>query len=160
MAVVPPGGGSGAERDTQVQRLGTYIEGKVPGAQGQQLASQYEAYASAHPNESASEAYLAWLFSAVGKGLGKSLGDILSLSGKNAQQIAEGTVSGLDKTGKDVTNPLSWSLSATGIAGWFKRGLKMLFGGILMIVAFTHLTGADNKVTQLAMSAGGKLLPV
>jgi hypothetical protein len=44
----------------------------------------------------------------------------------------------------------NWSLLVHGISGWFFRGLKVLFGGVLMIVGISRLTGADNKITQLA----------
>jgi hypothetical protein len=50
----------------------------------------------------------------------------------------------------NVAGDLSSSLSVTGIAGWFFRGLKIIFGGILMIIGVSKLTGADNKITQLA----------
>lgn len=49
---------------------------------------------------------------------------------------------------------LSWVLSGSGLAGWFLRGVKMLFGGILMISAISHLTGLDNKAAQLVGTAG------
>lgn len=51
---------------------------------------------------------------------------------------------------------LSWSLVLSGFKDWFVRGLKMVFGGILVILAVSHLTGLDNKVTQLA----GKAVPI
>lgn len=65
---------------------------------------------------------------------------------KAALQIATGNT-------KQSSNPLDFSLNATGISGWFFRGLKVLFGGILMILAVSHLTGLSNKVTQVAGNA-------
>jgi hypothetical protein len=46
--------------------------------------------------------------------------------------------------------PFSWQLLIHGVAPWFFRGLKLLFGGVLMIVGISRLTGADNKIVQLA----------
>jgi hypothetical protein len=57
-----------------------------------------------------------------------------------------------------VKPALSWALSARGLAGWFFRGLKILFGGILVILGVARLTGADNAVTKLAMKAPGAAL--
>lgn len=51
-----------------------------------------------------------------------------------------------------------YSLQASGFSGWFMRGVKMIFGGILMILAVSRLTGLDNKVTQLASNI--KVVPV
>lgn len=50
----------------------------------------------------------------------------------------------------------SWSLIFGGFKDWFARGLKIVFGGILIILGVSHLTGLDNKVTQLA----GKAVPI
>lgn len=54
-----------------------------------------------------------------------------------------------------ATNPfggtkLDWSLILSGFKEWFVRGLKVVFGGILMLLGISHLTGLDNKVTQIA----------
>lgn len=45
---------------------------------------------------------------------------------------------------------LTGQIHVTGIAGWFLRGLKMLFGGILIIAGIGKLTGASNQVVTLA----------
>jgi hypothetical protein len=47
----------------------------------------------------------------------------------------------------------SWDVLVSGISGWFVRGLKVVFGGILLIMSVSHLTGASNKLTQVAGSA-------
>lgn len=150
---LPPG----TERDTEVQRLGTYIESKIPGSQGQTIASQYEAYAAAHPNEAASEAYLAWFFSAVGKGLGESVAQILSLSAKNAEEIAKGTVSGLNKTGKKVTSvPGLTGVAAIGdffsrlteANTWLRVG-EVVLGIILLGIGVARITGAQNAISSV-----------
>lgn len=57
-----------------------------------------------------------------------------------------------------VKPALSWILHGTGFAGWFRRGLKLLFGGILMIIGVAKLTGADNTITQLALRVPGAAL--
>jgi hypothetical protein len=45
---------------------------------------------------------------------------------------------------------IAFGLSVSGIAGWFMRGMKVLFGGVLIVLGISKLTGADNKITQLA----------
>jgi len=52
-----------------------------------------------------------------------------------------------------ATGALGWNLSLSGFTGWFLRGLKILFGGVLIILAVSHLTGLSNKITQTAGSA-------
>jgi hypothetical protein len=47
----------------------------------------------------------------------------------------------------------SWSLIASGFTGYFVRGLKILFGGILIVLGISHATGLDNAVTRLAGKA-------
>ena len=150
---LPPG----ASRDQQVQNLATYIERKVPGAQGQQLASEYENYASAHPNITAASAYLGWLFSAVGHGLGKSLQDILGLSAKNAQQIAEGTGAGLDKTGQALQGGLAgigdFFARLTEASTWERVGTAAL-GLILIAIGLARITKAVPVATKIAKTVG------
>lgn len=50
----------------------------------------------------------------------------------------------------------SFSLLFSGISGWFYRGLKVLFGGVLILIGVSHLTGLSNKLTQTA----NKLVPI
>ena len=77
---------------------------------------------------------------------GIQLGKIPAETGGVAGAAASGAI-------KDT-----FSLNASGLAGWFFRGLKILFGGILMIIGIAKLTGADNAVVQLAKSAPGAAL--
>jgi hypothetical protein len=44
----------------------------------------------------------------------------------------------------------TFGLSVTGVSGWFTRAMKVLFGAVLMILGISRLTGADNKIVQLA----------
>lgn len=53
---------------------------------------------------------------------------------------------------------LKWAVRTSGIAPWFFRGLKILFGGVLIIIGVSRLTGVDNAVTQLASKI--KVIPV
>ena len=53
-------------------------------------------------------------------------------------------------TAGSLAKDLTSSFQVSGIAGWFFRGLKIVFGGILMIIGVSKLTGADNKIVQLA----------
>lgn len=61
--------------------------------------------------------------------------------------------------GANASNPLAqaeqgvlsgWNLQISGISGWFLRGLKVLFGGVMMVIGISHMLGLDNKITQLA----------
>lgn len=150
---LPPG----SSRDQQVQNLAAYIERKVPGQQGVQLASQYESYASAHQNITASSAYLGWLLSAVGHGLGKSLQDILGLSAKNAQQIAQGTGAGLDKTGQALQGGLAgigdFFARLTEASTWIRVG-EVVLGLILIAVGLARITKAVPVATKIAKTVG------
>lgn len=57
------------------------------------------------------------------------------------------------------TNPLSqFSLNASGFSEWFMRGLKILLGGILIVLGISRLTGAENAVTAAASKV--KVIPV
>jgi hypothetical protein len=51
-----------------------------------------------------------------------------------------------------------FNLEASGFADWFFRGLKILLGGILMILGLSRLTGAENIVTRTASKI--KVIPV
>jgi hypothetical protein len=42
-----------------------------------------------------------------------------------------------------------WLLNITGLSGWFMRGMKVVFGGVLIILGISRLTGVDNKITQI-----------
>lgn len=65
-------------------------------------------------------------------------------------------------TNNPATNALDKSLRfglhVQGIAGWFFRGLKVLVGGILILIGISKLTGADNKITQMAAKAAPLLV--
>jgi hypothetical protein len=86
-------------------------------------------------------------------------GEIYTVAGPYATETdAKNALSGGTGPPKGSTgpsdSPLSgWNLQVTGIAAWFVRGLKVVFGGILIILGISHLTGADNKITELAGSA-------
>lgn len=49
-----------------------------------------------------------------------------------------------------IPNPLTWALSGTGFAGWFMRGLKIMLGGVLIIVGLGRITGADSALGKIA----------
>ena len=75
--------------------------------------------------------------------LGGAIGGATSLL--IAGKVTTGSVVAGENAGAGLGD---WQLSLSGVGAWFARGLKLLFGGILMIVAVLHLTGADNKLTQ------------
>jgi hypothetical protein len=56
--------------------------------------------------------------------------------------------SALPQPVKAESVPSGWQLLASGFSGWFVRGLKVTFGGILLILAVSHLTGASNALTR------------
>ena len=67
-----------------------------------------------------------------------------------AKAFAQGNaISKVKTVTKDVTNP-DFSLIFKDVAPWFVRGLKVAFGGILIILGISRLTGMSNQVTQLA----------
>lgn len=103
----------------------TPASGKVYGP----YATKAQAEAEANPNTST--------LGVIGLGLGAGAGK------------ATGGAVGDTQTG----SPLSFALSASGLSGWFVRGLKVLLGGILMILAVSRLTGASNKITEIAGNA-------
>ena len=60
-------------------------------------------------------------------------------------------------------NPFNFALGATGIAAWFARGLKVVFGGILIVAGIIKMTGTDktlNQVLPLVGGPAGKVLKV
>lgn len=61
-------------------------------------------------------------------------------------------------TSSDAPISLSWSLVFGSFSGWFVRGVKVIIGGILMVLAISRLTGTSNKVTELASNI--KVVPV
>lgn len=60
-----------------------------------------------------------------------------------------GAVTNAVKKVTDAALP-TFGLSVSGISGWFIRAMKVVFGGVLILVGIMHLTGTDNKLTQLA----------
>lgn len=48
----------------------------------------------------------------------------------------------------------SWGLKVSGITPYFVRGLKILFGGVLIILGIARLTGADDKLTAALGKVG------
>lgn len=125
--------GPGGEKARQIQNVGTYIENNIQGQQGTQAASDYEAYAAAHSRYTAGQAFIAWLFKKLGPALGATLGLSMAATGKAANQIASGTVSGLDKTGQNrldqalghleqaVTSPVDALTGINAIGDFFNR---------------------------------------
>src|ERR1700722_5298251 len=106
----------------------------------------FNSYAAAHPAQSPADAYAAWFLmasdptSAIGKALADEVKGLGSFAGDLPAAIP-------------ALNPANdvgpaFSLIFSGIGAWFVRGLKVLFGGILMLMAAAHLTGADNKLTR------------
>lgn len=64
---------------------------------------------------------------------------------------AQTAVSKLD----NILNPFHWQLGITGIAAWFARGLKVLFGGILIVAGILKLTNTDKTLNQVLPIVGG-----
>jgi hypothetical protein len=66
-----------------------------------------------------------------------------------SQAAAQAEANNKTQAGNTNSKP-GWNLSVSGISGWFWRALKVVFGGILMIVGISKLTGADNAIMQVA----------
>lgn len=49
----------------------------------------------------------------------------------------------------------SFNLGASGISAWFTRGLKVLFGGILIMAGILKLTNTDKTLNQVLPVIGG-----
>jgi hypothetical protein len=88
-----------------------------------------------------------------------------------AAESAVGSSTGTSGTGPGIANPSgtanqppalpslpSFGLLVSGISGWFIRGLKVVLGSVLMILAVSRLSGVSNKVTELASNI--KVVPV
>jgi hypothetical protein len=52
--------------------------------------------------------------------------------------------------GQAAVSGLSGQLQVTGISGWFFRGMKIVFGGVLLVLGISKLTGASNTIVTLA----------
>jgi hypothetical protein len=119
-------------------------------AQAAQLDKDY-------PNTGAGNALLTWAQAHPDTAIGKEEATIIAeealggaLSGA-ARGVAADTAGIGAITGSTLEN--QFSLDISNVAGWFFRGLKILFGGVLMIIGISKITGVDNKITQLASNA-------
>jgi hypothetical protein len=136
---------------TRAQAVAAYVS-QLDSAYGTEISQSYQGYANKHPGETAYQALQNWantLAASLGPGLAKTIQGFANDAGTGQAQIAKGTVLGAEQITKDLTAP-SWSLILGGISGWFFRGLKVVFGGILMIVGISKLLNVDNKIVQLA----------
>jgi hypothetical protein len=76
----------------------------------------------------------------------------------NGWPAPTGVLGGLSNVGseagkaaaKTAVGGLTGQLKVSGITSYFFRGLRILFGGILIIIGVSKFTGADNKIVQLA----------
>lgn len=148
-----------AAGQSRAQQVQTYAGELNTEFGGTSLGAAYVKYMNANPSADPSATYSTvesrvYAFLQLGGSLGNAISGMFGAEGKALNQIATGTTSGLEGVSKDVSSLVpSWSLSVSGIAGWFFRGLKILFGGILMIIGISRLAGAENAVTR----AAGKL---
>lgn len=155
----------------EIQRVGQYIENKVPGSDGVALASRWETYAADHPNETVGNRMWGWLKKELGvAGIAKVPGILTGAVGKAADQIAKGTVQGLDKTGqnpidralgwieqqlinlgKAVTSPSSIAdfLGRLTEASTWERVGTVVIGVVLLAVGLARITGTQNAVSSI-----------
>jgi hypothetical protein len=86
--------------------------------------------------------------------IGTHSGPYTSLAAANSAaaklQKDSQTVQGSVKSGITSLLPSGWNLIFGNTHGLLTRGLKILFGGILIISGVLHMTGAANKVEGLA----------
>ena len=50
-------------------------------------------------------------------------------------------------------NPFKFALGATGVAAWFVRGMKVVFGGTLIIFGLAKITGTENALKAAVPAA-------
>lgn len=109
------------------------------------------------PDNYASNWFGAWiLLGQVGPDLARILADGISAGAGKIPKILTGVGEGIGKTpGAQLAN---WNLAVTGVSGWFMRGLKIAFGGVLIILGVSRLTGAENAITSAASKV--KVIPL
>jgi hypothetical protein len=161
MPVLPtPTGGSplpnltSPGQTTRAQAVANYVQ-FLTSRYGSPAGASYQHYADTHPRETANAALNAWAgveAASLGPGLAGAIRQMEDAQAKITNQFGTGTAKGLGSLYP------SWSLVFSGISGWFFRGLKVLFGGILVIIGVSRLTGIDNKVVQLATKVPGAAL--
>lgn len=155
MATVPKLTGS---RQNQVNQLAAYIDATTHDAAAAQspltgkitYGDEFKIYAAQNSSVTAAQAYEGWVLTLVGGALPQALGAGLTAGATDVGTLAVGGAQGAAKFSQSIPGLPTFSLSVSGIAGWFFRALKVIFGGILMIVGISHLTGVDNKIVQLA----------
>lgn len=74
-------------------------------------------------------------------------GNLQTASGPGIPQAAA-------KAAESLALP-QWMLAITGISGWFARGLKLVFGGILIVAGVLKLTNTDKTLNQVLPLVGG-----
>ena len=113
-----------------------------------------------HSGDAASESgaaalpYYALLHTGIGWHEYATQAAMLAAIQANHWPAPTGVAGGLGNVGSQAATAaasgLTGQLKVTGVAAWFFRGLKIVFGGILMIIGISKLTGADNTIVQLA----------
>jgi hypothetical protein len=151
---VPPLNLTSPAQATRGQAVANYVQ-FLDSRYGPSIGASYQHYADTHPRETANAALNAWAgveAASLGPGLAGAIKQMEGAQAKITNQFGTGTAKGLSSLYP------SWSLVFSGISGWFFRGLKVLFGGILAIIGVSRLTGIDNKITQLATKVPGAAL--
>lgn len=121
----------------EIQRIGQYIENRVPGTNGVTLASDYEQFAADHTSLTATATFFAWAAARAKTGALKAAGIDTLAAHKALGQIARGTEKGIERTGQNAIDR---------ILGEIEKALIAVGKGIGSAV--TSLPGFLSTLTQ------------
>jgi hypothetical protein len=135
------------DREQQVNQLANYV---LQQTGSESVAEQWTAFAARFPNDTAAQTYTAWVLSLVGSKLPDVVGGGLAEGGDSTAQLAVGGAQGAAKFSASLSP--AFSVVAKGFSDYFLRGLKILLGGLLILLGVARLTGADTAVTSALKS--------
>lgn len=146
-------------RAHQVSQISGYIDAKLKADGNSDVAAEspngavtygqeFAIYAGQNKNLTASQAYVAWLLTAVGSALPAAFQDIFTATGKTVTPIVQGTGAGLLQTGQDIAGVTDFFGRLTQGNLWL-RVSEVLLGIVLIGVGLARITGTQNVVSQV-----------
>ena len=117
-------------------------------ADGQAVANGWLTYAAAHTSLDAATAVQAYADQLAAQGLYSGVQAAAAGTSTAQTQIAQGATNGLENAAKAANLIPGWGLVASGLSGWFFRGLKIIFGGVIIIAGILKLSGKEDIVTK------------
>jgi uncharacterized iron-regulated membrane protein len=139
--------GQGNTREQQVTLLSNHILAKLTPKFGAKVADQYSQsflqFAKAHPNITASQAYVGWFLvtSKINSKLGKAIAAELGASGQFTKDALASLGPAFGKF--DIFNGINFG-------NWLMRGGEILIGVVLIGVGVAKLTGTQNIISKIA----------